>query len=63
MTTIIVECRRCGHAREISREDLLRGGWSKSCPVCSPDDRDSAEIGNPMEAGIPHGSNRSERQG
>lgn len=32
---IVVACQRCGHEREITRDELLKGAYKrKPCPVC-----------------------------
>ncbi len=42
---IIVACQRCGHEREVSRADLIRGDWRhRPCPNCQPRDDDDREI-------------------
>ena len=33
---VTVECRRCGHEREASREAIAIGTWRHECPVCRP---------------------------
>jgi ribosomal protein L37E len=39
---IYVVCRRCGHEREVARDDLIGGNVRhKPCPVCThPGDTD-----------------------
>lgn len=48
---IAIECNRCGHAREITRAELVRGGWQHRCPVCRvpSDDEDRVEHINSID--------------
>ncbi len=35
-STMIVECPRCGHTYQPSREAIIAGVWRKACPICYP---------------------------
>lgn len=43
-TGTYVVCRKCGHEREVSRDDLLKGAWKrKPCPVCESTHSDAPD--------------------
>jgi endogenous inhibitor of DNA gyrase (YacG/DUF329 family) len=41
---IVVECPKCGHEREVDRDDLIGGDWRhKPCPVCEAPSNEPTE--------------------
>jgi len=35
--TLSIECKRCGHAYEVTSEDIRSGAWQRrGCPICNP---------------------------
>ncbi len=47
---INVTCTKCGHVRQVSKDDLMSGRWrDTACPVCIPRDDDDREIDEPDE--------------
>ena len=35
-STMIVECPRCGHTYQPSRDAIIAGVWRRACPICYP---------------------------
>ncbi len=48
--TLYVVCKRCGHEREVARDDLRGGDWRhKHCPACEPIETDVPDNERPDE--------------
>lgn len=41
-----VECRRCGHERQITAQQINDGSWQR-CPVCQPAAAAQHDIADP----------------
>lgn len=40
---MVLECRKCGHAYEVTSDDIRNGTWQRrGCPVCNPARKDDA---------------------
>lgn len=46
LSSITVECRRCGHAFPVPRTLIVTGNWQRGCPVCHPPDEPQTEALN-----------------